>query len=95
MNNIYSKETKSFGDGCSAHISNSYVLKKEWHFPTHSDLIIENAELEDVLMKANHDCGIGDTGFLCMPNHVLHNVAWVDGGRTKWVAFTQRQWLYL
>ena len=90
LNNIYWKETKSFADGCSAHITNSYILKGTMALPDSlGSFIIENTKLEDVLMEANHHCGIGVTGFLCMPNYVLHNVAWVDGGRSTWVAFTQ------
>lgn len=91
LNVMYWKETKSFVDGCSAHVTNSYFANGTMALPdTLGSFIIEHTTLENVLMEANHHCGIGVTGLLCMPHYVLHNVTWNNlQNRSQWVAFTQ------
>jgi hypothetical protein len=64
LNLIYWKETKSFADGCSAHIANSYFLEGNMALPDSlGSFIIEHTTLEDVQLESNHHCGIGITGF--------------------------------
>jgi hypothetical protein len=88
LNLIYWKETKSFADGCSAHIINSYFQAGTMALPDSlGSFIIEHTTLDNVLMEANHHCGVGGTGFLCMPHYVLHNVKWIAADRKQWVAF--------
>ena len=94
LNNIYWKETKSFQDGCSAHISHSYFVNGTMALPdTIGSFIIEHTTLQQILLSVNHHCGIGVTGFLCMPHYILENVAWIDDNansieQRKWVSFT-------
>lgn len=92
-NAIYWKETKSFADGCSAHISHSHFRNGTMALPdTLGSFIIEHSTLDNILLEANHHCGIGGTtGFLCMPHYVFHNVTWIhpEDANTKWVTFTQ------
>ena len=95
LNNIYWKETKSFQDGCSAHISHSYLVNGTMALPdTIGSFIIEHTTLQQVLLSVNHHCGIGVTGFLCMPHYILDNVVWIyDNSQTveqqRWVSFTE------
>ena len=80
LNNIYWKETKPFADGCSAHVFNSFMFDGTLSLPDSlGSFIIEDTTLEKVMLKGNHHCGSGTTGFLCMPQYVLHNVTWRFG----------------
>jgi hypothetical protein len=93
LNAIYWKETKSFADGCSAHISHSHFRNGTMALPdTLGSFIIEHSTLNNIILEANHHCGIGGTtGFLCMPHYVFHNVTWIypEDTNSKWVTFTQ------
>jgi hypothetical protein len=94
LNNIYWKETKSFQDGCSAHISHSYLVNGTMALPdTIGSFIIEYTTLQQIVLSVNHHCGIGVTGFLCMPHYILDHVRWIDDNlnatdQRKWVSFT-------
>ena len=94
LNKIYWKETKSFQDGCSAHISHSYLVNGTMALPdTIGSFIIEHTTLQGILLSVNHHCGIGVTGFLCMPHYILDNVDWIDNNsksleQRRWVSFS-------
>lgn len=89
LNVLYWKETKSFADGCSAHVQHSYFANGTMALPDSlGSFIIEHSSLNNVLMEANHHCGVGGTGFLCMPHYILHNVEWTSENRENWVSFT-------
>merc|ERR1712038_1310712 len=57
--------------------------------PDQSTFIIENSTFGDnVSLEANHHCGVGHTGFLCMPQYVLHNIKWKNTDMSRnWVEF--------
>ena len=86
---MYWKETKTFENGCGAHIVNGYYSKGNIALPDQSTFIIENTIMgEDVKMEANHHCNVGTTGFLCMPTYVLHKVQWKNENKDKtWARF--------
>lgn len=87
LNSIYWKETKTFQDVCSAHISESYYEDGSADLPdAMGAFIIEDTTFKNYGLRANHHCDVGVTGFLCMPQYVLHNVTWTDG-RNTWVDF--------
>jgi hypothetical protein len=87
LNSIYWKETKTFQDGCSAHITDSYYADGSADLPdAMGAFIIENTTFENYGLRANHHCDIGVTGFLCMPHYVLHDVTWIDP-RGTWFDF--------
>jgi hypothetical protein len=87
LNSIYWKETKTFQDGCSAHISDSYYEDGSADLPdAMGAFIIENTTFNNYGLRANHHCDVGVTGYLCMPQYVLHNVNWEDP-RGTWVDF--------
>lgn len=87
LNSVYWKETKTFQDGCSAHISESYYEDGSADLPdAMGAFIIEDTTFRNYGLRANHHCDVGVTGYLCMPQYVLHNVTWADG-RTTWVDF--------
>lgn len=87
LNSIYWKETKTFQDGCSAHISDSYYADGSADLPdAMGAFIIENTTFENYGLRANHHCDVGVTGYLCMPQYILHDVTWVDP-RGTWMDF--------
>ena len=88
-NLMYWKETKNFENGCSAHISGSFFADGNVALPDQSTFIIENSTFGDnVSLEANHHCGVGHTGFLCMPQYVLHNIKWKNTDMSRnWVEF--------
>ena len=88
LNGIYWKETKTFEDGCSAHISDAYY--KDIHFALPDAMgafIIEDTIVSNVDFGPNHHCKVGITGILCMPQYVLHNVKWLNG-KNQYLDFT-------
>jgi len=89
---IYWKETKTFENGCGAHIVNAYYAKGNLALPDQSTFIIENTVLgEDVMMEANHHCNVGTTGVLCMPTYVMHKVQWKNHNMNRrWAWFQSR-----
>lgn len=87
LNSVYWKETKTFEDGCSAHIIDSYYEDGSADLPdAMGAFIIENTTFNNYGLRANHHCDVGVTGYLCMPQYVLHNVTW-ENGRNIWVDF--------
>jgi hypothetical protein len=58
-------------------------------FPDVGTFIIEESSFGDgVTFEPNHHCNVGTTGFLCMPQYVLHRVDWGNRrGNSKWVTF--------
>lgn len=86
---IYWKETKNFQNGCGSHIMNGYYSEGDMLLPDQATFIIDNAFIDDnVLLSPNHHCNVGITGFLCMPQYILHNVKWKNENRNKqWVKF--------
>lgn len=87
LNSIYWKETKTFQDGCSAHITDSYYLDGSADMPdAMGAFIIENTTFENYGLRANHHCDVGVTGYLCMPQYILHDVTWLDP-RGTWMDF--------
>ncbi|NKI34183.1 hypothetical protein HFP89_03260 [Wenzhouxiangella sp. XN79A] len=87
LNSIYWKETKTFQDGCSAHISDSHYEGGSADLPdAMGAFIIEDTTFENYGLRANHHCDVGVTGYLCMPQYVLHDVTW-SNGRSTWVDF--------
>jgi len=87
LNSIYWKETKTFEDGCSAHITESYYADGSADLPdAMGAFIIENTTFDNYGLRANHHCDVGVTGYLCMPQYVLHDVTWVNSGGT-WMDF--------
>ena len=87
LNSIYWKETKTAQDGCSAHISDSYYEDGSADLPdAMGAFIIENSTFVDYGFRANHHCDVGVTGYLCMPQYVLHDIKWLDP-RNTWVDF--------
>lgn len=87
LNAVYWKETKTFEDGWSAHISDSYYDDGSADLPdAMGAFIIEDTTFRNYGLRANHHCDVGVTGYLCMPQYVLHNVTWIDG-RGTWMDF--------
>lgn len=87
-NLIYWKETKNFEDGCAAHIANSFYSNGKLALPDQATVILQDMVMENVVLEANHHCQVGSTGYLCMPQYILHNVDWShDDPSTKWMAF--------
>ncbi|MDX1693426.1 MAG: hypothetical protein R3208_06655, partial [Ketobacteraceae bacterium] len=65
LNSIYWKETKTFQDGCSAHISDSYYEDGSADLPdAMGAFIIENTTFRNYGFRANHHCDVGVTGYL-------------------------------
>ena len=84
QNLIYWKGTKNFADGCAAHIKHGYFAAGNMALPDHGTFIMEDTVFgPGVSFEANHHCGIGTTGDLCMPQYVFSNSTWSDasGGR--------------
>eukprot|EP00934_Nitzschia_sp_Nitz4_P001960 Nitzschia sp. Nitz4//scaffold89_size161592//205//3093//NITZ4_002358-RA/size161592-processed-gene-0.210-mRNA-1//-1//CDS//3329559556//1960//frame0 len=89
-NLIYWKESKNFENGCSAHISKSYYSDGNLALPDQATVIIEDTMLKDVSLEANHHCKVGTTGYLCMPQYILHNVEWYHSDpTTPWLYFQE------
>jgi hypothetical protein len=87
-NLIYWKETKNFEDGCSAHITQSYYMDGNLALPDQATVILQDMVLDNVFLEANHHCHVGVTGFLCMPQYILHNVAWSHNDPdSNWIYF--------
>jgi hypothetical protein len=87
LNSIYWKETKTMQDNWSAHISDSYYEDGSADLPdAMGAFIIENTTFKNYGLRANHHCDVGVTGYLCMPQYVLHNVTWLDP-RGTWTNF--------
>ena len=86
---MYWKETKNFQNGCGSHIINGYYSEGDMLLPDQATFIFDNTVIDNnVLLNANHHCNVGITGFLCMPQYVLHNVKWKNENRKKqWVKF--------
>mmetsp|Transcript_20603 Transcript_20603/g.50593 ORF Transcript_20603/g.50593 Transcript_20603/m.50593 type:complete len:1472 (+) Transcript_20603:229-4644(+) len=89
LNLLYWKETKTFDNGCAAHITNSYYAHGRVALPDHGTFLIENTAFGNwVQLETNHHCDIGETGVLCMPTYMFHNVAWQNKATDKtWVHF--------
>ena len=84
-NLIYWKETKNFADGCGAHISDALYEAGTMALPDQSTFIIQDTIFGDnVQLEANHHCNVGITGYLCMPQYILHNVRWKGSGNGRW-----------
>ncbi len=71
--------TKSFADGCSSHIKDTYFRQSNLLVPdSPGAFVLENVELRGPdywqVLEANHHCGAGRTGMLCSPVYVLENV---------------------
>lgn len=79
-------------DGCSAHITRSAFARGNMAFPDMGTFIIEESSFgEDVTFEPNHHCNVGTTGFLCMPQYILHQVDWMSKNASrKWVTFQTR-----
>jgi hypothetical protein len=87
-NLIYWKETKNFEDGCSAHISESFYGNGNLALPDQATVILQDTVLENVSLEANHHCKVGTTGYLCMPQYILHNVLWRhEDPNSNWMSF--------
>jgi hypothetical protein len=88
-NLMYWKETKNFQNGCGSHIVNGFYARGRLALPDQSSFIIENTVFGDeVLLEANHHCNVGVTGFLCMPQYILHGVRWQNPStHREWVEF--------
>jgi len=89
---MYWKETKTFENGCGAHIVNGYYSKGNLALPDQATFIIENTVMgEDTMLEANHHCNVGTTGVLCMPTYVMHKVQWKNRNTDrKWAWFQSR-----
>jgi len=89
---MYWKETKTFENGCGAHIINAFYSKGNLALPDQSTFIIENTIMgEDTTMEANHHCNVGTTGVLCMPTYVMHKVQWKNRNTNRrWAWFQDR-----
>jgi len=91
---MYSKETKNFADGCSSHYKNSlFQATSDLGELLLSDgpatLIFENVAFKgNVLLQANHHCGIGDTGLLCNAVYMFQNPTWEVTSNT-WFSFKE------
>jgi len=87
-NPIYWKETKNMEDGCSPHFKGGHYHKGNMALPDQGTIIIEDTYFEDVVFEANHHCTVGETGVLCMPQYILHNVkVKASKGLAKWLYF--------
>lgn len=86
---IYWKETKNFQNECGSHLLNGYYSEGLMMLPDQATFIIDNTVIDDdVMLFANHHCNVGVTGFLCMPQYILHNVKWNNQNRNKeWIKF--------
>ena len=84
---IYWKETKSFADGCAAHVKGGTFVGGNMALPDGTAFIIEEAAFRgDLRFEANHHCGEnGNTGALCSPTYIFHKVSW---------QVTSNRWLY-
>jgi len=89
---MYWKETKTFENGCGAHIVNAFYSKGNLALPDQATFIIENTVIgDDTMMEANHHCNVGTTGVLCMPTYVMHKVQWKNRSTSKrWASFQSR-----
>ncbi|CAJ1930817.1 unnamed protein product [Cylindrotheca closterium] len=89
LNLLYWKETKTFDNGCAAHITNSYYARGRVALPDHGTFLIENTVFGNgVQLETNHHCDVGETGVLCMPTYMFHKVAWQNKATDKtWVHF--------
>jgi len=89
---MYWKETKTFENGCGAHIVNAYYRNGNLALPDQATFIIENTVMgEDVMMEANHHCNVGTTGVLCMPTYIMHKVQWKNQNMNRrWAWFQSR-----
>jgi hypothetical protein len=89
---MYWKETKTFENGCGAHIVNAHYSKGNLALPDQSTFIIENTIMgEDTMMEANHHCNVGTTGILCMPTYIMHKVQWKNRNTNRrWAWFQSR-----
>ena len=89
---MYWKETKTFENGCGAHLVNAHYSKGNLALPDQATFIIENTVMgEDTSMEANHHCNVGTTGVLCMPTYVMHKVQWKNRNTNmRWAWFQNR-----
>jgi hypothetical protein len=89
---MYWKETKTFENGCGAHLINAYYSNGNLALPDQATFIIENTVMGDnTKMEANHHCNVGTTGVLCMPTYMMHKVQWKNSNSNmKWVYFQNR-----
>ena len=72
LNNIYWKETKNFGNGCSSHLVGGSYAGGNMALPDQGSFIIEETTFGDESqLEANHHCNVGVTGVLCFPQYVL------------------------
>jgi hypothetical protein len=72
-NILYWKETKNFADGCAPHIIGSTFADGNMDMPGgHGAFVMEDVTLKGrAVMMANHHCGVGVTGALCMSQFIL------------------------
>ena len=61
--------------------------------PDQATFLIENTVFgEGLTIEANHHCGDGNTGILCFPTYMLHNIRWRNTGMFRpWIWFQHDQ----
>lgn len=75
-------------DGCSAHIKNGHYEEGNVALPDQASFIIEDTHLANAVLEANHHCTVGQTGLLCMPQYILHNVKFQASSiLSRWLYF--------
>jgi len=90
-NILYWKDTKNFADGCSSHhVDNIFQGPGIMQLPDGAATVIfeRNTFKGNILLQANHHCGLGVSGMLCNPVYMLQNPK-SDITSDQWVDFLE------